>query len=162
MMDTNNGSNRRLLKRLRWSARIIGIIAMALCLFLLVLMIAEIVTEIHEEGFEGIELEDFFALLLLAIIPAAGSIVSWWRERVGGSILIVSYFLSGFVCTIESLYLGEGFRLCPSIWWIITLPFLVAGVLFLICSRLSRKASFSALPTSPKSQLHSTHPDFTY
>ena len=147
MMDTNNGSNRLLVKRLRWSARIIGILAMALCLFLLVLMIVEIVTEIQEEGFEG----EYFLVLLLPIIPAAGFIVSWWRERVGGSILIVSYFLSGFSCTIESLYLGEGFRLCPPITWILPLPFLVAGVLFLICSKLSRKTSFSALPPSPMS-----------
>ena len=143
-MDTNNGSNRHLVKRLRWSARIIGILAMAVCIFWLVFWIVGIV----EEGFEGIELEDFLVLLLL--IPAAGFIVSWWRERVGGSILIVFYFFLGFSCTIESLYLGEGFRLCPPIIWIMHLPFLVAGVLFLICSRLSRKTGFSALPPSPK------------
>ena len=147
MMDTNNGSNRRLVKRLRWSARIIGILAMAWCLLLLVGMIDEIVTDIQEEGFEG----EYFLVLLLPIIPAAGFIVSWWRERVGGSMLIVSYFLSGFACTIDMLYRGEGFRLCPPITWILPLPFLVAGVLFLICSKLSRKTSSSALPPSPKS-----------
>ena len=147
MVDTNNGSNRRLVKRLRWSARIIGILAMAVCILFLVLMIVEIVTEIQEEGFEGI----YFVVLLLPIIPGAGFIVSWWRERVGGSILIVSYFVSGFACPIDMLIRGEGFRLCPPITWIMPLPFLVAGVLFLICSKLSRKTSSSVLPPSPKS-----------
>ena len=146
MMDTNNGFNSRLVKGFRWSARIIGILVIA---FFLMFLIGETVMAIQEEGFEGIELEGFFVALPI-IIAAAGFIVSWWRERVGGSILIVAYFLSGFISAIVSLYQGEGFHLRAPIWWLITIPFLVAGVLFLICSSLSRKTSFSALPPYPK------------
>jgi hypothetical protein len=145
MIETENSSKRRLVKAVRWSARVIGLIAIA---FFLMMLIGEVVNTVTTEGFQGIDVGGFLVGAPI-VIALAGFILSWWLEIVGGSLLILCYLLAGLRPAIMSLYVGRGFALGEafgrsSSWWIITLPFLIAGLLFIISWSLSRETKPSA------------------
>jgi len=75
-----------LAKRLRWAARIIGLLAAG---FFLVFLIGEAIAGILAEDREVIELAGIL-LGVLVSLALAGSIVSWWRERLAGILLTVA------------------------------------------------------------------------
>jgi hypothetical protein len=129
-----------LAKGMRWAARIVGLVITA---FLLMMVIGETITSIQAEGFK-FDVESLF-VVVPAVIALAACIVSWWRERLGGSLLILVSIAFGVLPSI-----GAGWSLLRALqgWLMLGLPFLIAGILFLISSWLSRKSDSSAPPPS--------------
>ena len=134
----------RLAKRIRWAARIVGLIAPVFFLFF---MGEQGITDIELteiEGFKVISLYlQSFLMGLCATIGLVGYIISWWRERPAGILLI----LAGVALVVIEL-LPASFRTpsTPHETHIIIVllgnsPFLAAGVLFLLSWWLSRKTS---------------------
>jgi hypothetical protein len=126
----------RLAKRLRWTGRVIGLVAAG---FLLVMFIGEAVAEVIDGGLEPINQADLVAGILIGVLGAialAGCIVSWWRERLAGILLIL--VAVGFGIHI-GVYAGRNHFLA---WLMIGLPYLIAGALLLTSWRLSRKTAW--------------------
>ena len=119
----------RLARRMKWAARIIGLIMGGL---FLVVLIGEAAGEFLDEGREAIETAGIL-LGVLAGLALLGTIVSWWRLRLAGILLAVASLGLGIHIAV---YAGRNHFLA---WLMIGLPYLVAGVLFLISSRLSRQ-----------------------
>lgn len=122
-------------KKIRLAARIVGGI---ITVFFLWFLIGETVMSVQSEGFT-FDAESLF-ILVPVIITLAGYIVSWWQERGGGSLLVLAYLLLSFSSTIHSLYYGSGFHFYAGMF-LLALPFLIAGILFLISSQLSQRTS---------------------
>jgi hypothetical protein len=122
-------SNEDIQKVIRWSARIIGLI---LTLFLLVLLIGGAVSE-------GITGESLYVIIPV-IIAFTAYIAAWWREKIGGIVLMAAYVLLSLSPTVHSLVYDEVAQIYPGMWLFI-LPYLVAGVLFFISSQIFRQAS---------------------
>ncbi len=120
---------------MRWAARLIGLGTMAFFLLAWCLSLM----------FRG-----FFASDILFVVSfgfgLAGWIVSWWRELLAGILLILACLVMG-----SGLGLSGQWRVSNMDWSRLGLPFLVAGVLFLLSWWLSRKTNPSALPPSPTS-----------
>jgi len=130
-MKSRNG----VVKGIRWAARIIGLVVTA---FFLMMIVGDAVISIQEEGFK-FDVGVFLFVIMPVVIALGGFITSWWRERIGGYLLILTYLLMGFSTSVYGFCIGEGFHFRTS-FLIIGSPFLVAGVLFLIASWLSRRA----------------------
>ena len=113
-----------LAKRMKWSARVIGLVAAG---FFLIFLIGEGISEIIDEGLAAVET----AGILLAVLQAlalAGTIISWRRERLAGVLLVAASVGLGVHIGV---YAGRNHFLA---WLAIGLPYLVAGGLF-FCSR---------------------------
>ncbi len=121
----------RLAKRMRWAARVIGLVAAG---FLLAMMIGAAIAEVLTEGWEPITIEGIL-LGVLAAVALAGCIMSWWRERLAGILLVLTAVGFGIHIGIVA---GHNHFLA---WSMLGLPYLVAGGLFLNSWRLSRKAA---------------------
>jgi lipoprotein signal peptidase len=89
---------------------------------------------IQAEGFK-FDVESLF-IVVPAVIALAGIVVSWWREQLGGSLLILVSIAFGVLPSM-----GAGWSILRALqgWLMLGLPFLVAGVLFLISWWLSRR-----------------------
>ena len=127
----------RLAKRIRWAARIIGLV---ITVFLLMLLIGETVTSIQAEGFK-FDAESLF-VVVPAVIALAGYIVSWWRELVGGSLLILVSIAFGIFPSVSAQqHQVPGWSVLQALqgWLMLGSPFFIAGVLFLLSWWLSRK-----------------------
>ncbi len=119
----------RLAKRMRWAGRVIALVAVG---FLLIMLIGGAIAEILAEDSEPITIEGVL-LAVLAAMALAGCIVSWWRERLAGLLLVLTAVGFGIhigVCAGRNHFL---------VWLMLGLPYLIAGVLFLTSWRLSRK-----------------------
>ncbi len=119
----------RLARRMKWAARIIGLVMGG---FFLVFLIGEAVGDILDEGREAVET----AGILLGVgvgLALLGTIVSWWRLRLAGILLVVASIGLGIHIAV---YAGRNHFLA---WLVLGLPYLVASILFLISSRLSRQ-----------------------
>lgn len=136
-------NQRRLGKRIRLAARIIGLVVSA---FFFMMLAGDAVMSIQAEGFKGISAEGIIFAFVPIAIALSSFIISWWLERVGGTLLILAYLLLSSAPTIHALYYGRGLHFYAGMW-LYTLPFLVSGILFLISSWLSRKAD-RAEPTA--------------
>ena len=119
----------RLARRMKWAARIIGLVMGGL---FLVILIGESAGEFLDESREAVETAGIL-LGVLAGLALLGTIVSWWRLRLAGILLAVASIGLGIHVAV---YAGRNHFLA---WLMIGLPYLVAGVLFLISSRLSRQ-----------------------
>ena len=99
-------------------------------------LIGETVMSIQAEGLKF----DVESLLIVvpAVIALAGYIVSWWREQVGGSLLILVSIAFGILPSINAQPSWSVLQALQG-WLMLGLPFLITGVLFLISSWLSRK-----------------------
>ena len=126
----------RLARRLRLAARLIGAI---IAFFFLAFLVGETVQSIIEGGFQNLDPEGLFAAVP-AIFLVGAFIVAWWRERLGGILLIVAYFVQSFAPTIHAAFYRQSFHIFSHMF-LFALPFLVAGILFLIASRLSRQST---------------------
>ena len=116
----------RRVKRMRWTARII---ALGVAGFIIIMLVGEGFFKDVPFWTEGMLVVVIFGVAL------AGGILSWWRERLAGILLIL-------VSIGWGIYLGlYGERAQLQAWLIMGLPFLVAGLLFLNSWRLSRKAA---------------------
>ena len=123
----------RLAKRMRWAARIIGLLAAVLCLFMLT---ASTIAEVIAGDWETTSQTDIIQGSLIGVLGAiglAGCIVSWWRERLASILLVLTAV--GFGIHI-GLVAGRNHFL---VWLMMGFPYLVASVLFFISWRLSKK-----------------------
>ena len=120
----------RLARRMRWTGRIIGLVAAG---FLLAMLIASAIAEAVLNGLEPITVEGIL-LGVLGAIALAGGILSWWRERLAGMILIL---VSAGLGIHIGIVAGRNHML---VWALLGLPYLLAGGLLLYSWRLSRKA----------------------
>ena len=123
----------RIQKRIRWTARIIGLVTIA---FFLIFLIGETVMSIQAEGLK-FDVESLF-IVVPTVIALAGYIVSWWREQVGGSLLILVSIAFGILPSINAQPSWSVLQTLQG-WLMLGSPFLITGVLFPISSWLSRK-----------------------
>ena len=123
-------------KRIRWAARIITLVITVLFLWFL---IGETIMSIQEEGFK------FYAESLFIVVPTAiavsGCIVSWWRERVGGSLLILASIAFGIFPSVSAEQHQVPWSMLDALlnWLMLGSEFLIVGILFLMSSWLSQK-----------------------
>jgi len=123
----------RLAKRMRWAARIIGLLAAGLCLLML---IGSTVAEVLTGAWETTSQADIIQGSLLGVLGAiglAGCIVSWWRERLASLLLVLTAV--GFGIHI-GLVAGRNHFL---VWLMMGFPYLVASVLLFNSWLLSKK-----------------------
>ena len=124
----------RLAKRMRLAARMIGF---GIIGFGGTMLIGETIGEILQEGWTVITeatLTDPGVLLgIIGVVALAGYILSWWRERLAGILLVSTAAALG---AHIGVFAGRNQIL---VWLVLGLPFLVAGVLFLYSWRLSRE-----------------------
>ena len=118
---------------LRIIARVIGIIV---AVFFLVMLIGDIEMAISSQGFGGFTSEWLFIIVPL-IIALGAFIYAWWRELLGGILLLVGYLLLSFSPSVHSLVYKAEPQFYAGMFYF-ALPFLVAGVLFIIASRLDK------------------------
>ncbi|MGD8815339.1 MAG: hypothetical protein PVI78_12775 [Anaerolineales bacterium] len=113
-------------KRIRWGARILGLIFVGLWLLISLMMVVV-------EGIgEGVEDRIMVVLILSSTIAFA---VAWWYEGIGGMLLVIvgiahsmfAFFSAGHNVGLAMLISGG--------------PFLLAGALFLIAWSCSRKTT---------------------
>ena len=116
-MENVSNSSDRTDKRIRWAARVIGIIVGAFWVISLIASsIAEFGTPVPIEG---------FILAGLITINVAGVIIAWWKEKIGGIIIVAAVSL----CTFSYITAGHNEILAMLFSGF---PFLISGILFLI------------------------------
>ena len=123
----------RLAKRMRWAARIIGLLAAVLCLFMLT---ASTIAEVLTGDWETTSQADIIQGSLIGVLGAialAGCIVSWWRERLAAILLVLTAV--GFGIHI-GLCAGRNHFLA---WLMVGFPYLIASVLLFNSWLLTRK-----------------------
>ncbi|GMQ62704.1 DUF7670 domain-containing protein [Vallitalea maricola] len=107
----------RKLHIVRWIARVISSLSIAFFLFI---FIGECISNFGPLTLEGVMIAGF------AVVLMVGVLISWWKEGIGGIILIIS----GVIFAIF-IYLTAGTnRILAST--LISSPFWTSGVLFLI------------------------------
>ena len=121
-------------ERMRLAARII---AYGITGFGGTMLIGEAVGEFLQEGWAAIApitpADPGLLLVIIGAFALAGCILSWWRERPGGILLIaVSAALGAHIAVFAGRY-------HMLVWSMLGLPYLVAGILFLNSWRLSRE-----------------------
>ena len=125
----------RLAKIMRWTARVIGLLAAAL---ILTMLIASAIAEVLTKGWGATNQTDMIqgALIgVLGILGLTGCIVSWWRQRLASILLVLT--AAGFAIHI-GIVAGHGHFL---VWSMLGLPYLVAAVLLYLSWRLSTKTA---------------------
>jgi len=121
-------------ERLRLAGRIIGF---GVTGFGGMMVIGEASMEFTQKGWAAIipttPADPGLLLMIIGAVALAACILSWWRERAAGIMLVSAAAAMG----IGIFAIGAPGRLVP--WLIVGLPLLVAGVLFLNSWRLSRE-----------------------
>lgn len=117
-------NRQRLAKIIRVVARVLGLLVTVLYLFILIVAI-----NLQAQSHAVPE-------MVGGVLVLAACVISWWRVRLAGILLIlISIGIGVFVSIVTSGDVG---------WGIVLLPWLVSGILFLTSWWLSRK------PSSPK------------
>lgn len=119
-----------LAKIMRRTGRIIGLVA---AVFFLVILVGEAIGETLSEGGELIETAGVL-LAALSAVALAGCILSWWRERLAGILLVLVSIGLGIHI---GAFAGRNHFLA---WSMVGLPYLIAGGLLLSAWWLERKA----------------------
>ncbi len=134
----------RLAKRMRLAARIIGLGVVGFGAFF---WIGEGIITIRTEGWKAVDIAGVL-ICVIGAVALAGCILSWWRERAAGIMLVSSAVAMGVVlgvnmvlgCAAMGIHIGVsevgGLMLA---WSRYGLLFLVAGVLFLNSWWISRE-----------------------
>jgi len=123
----------RLAKRMRWAARIIGLLAAGFCLLML---IGSTVAEVLTGAWATTSQTDIIQGSLIGVLGAiglGGSIVSWWRERLASILLVLTAIGFGVhigICAGRNHFLA---------WLMMGFPYLIASVLLFNSWLLSRK-----------------------
>ena len=126
------GANSRALRStlvMRWVARGLGTLVAAAWLFVLVGSIFE---PSEPESLEGAMFEGAI-LSVLALVAIAGVALAWWRELLGGTILVAD----GWGLVVFALLTAgrnRGLAVLSS-----GAPFFVAGLLFLIVTEMDER-----------------------
>lgn len=132
-----------LTKGVRWSARLVGLLAGSLFLEFIIRKGARIVPGLPWSSPIGMPL---FLALVMAV---AGGLIGWRWEAIGSMMAIV-----GAVAILALAYTGVGPGIVPATL-ILTLPLFVAGFLYLICCCRTKarawgeKSYFSSSSDSP-------------
>ncbi len=114
---------------LRWAARIIGLVAVV---FILLILAGESISTWNDSGII-FTFESLYIFLPSAILLTA-YILSWWKERLGGILLVAGYLLLSLSPSVHSIfYGGEGFTFFAAMFFFAA-PFLISGVLFILAS----------------------------
>jgi len=113
------------------------IIALIITVFGGVMLIGEAVGDYLEGGWAAIApptpADAGLLLVIIGVVALVGCILSWWRERAAGIVLIaVSAALGAHI----GVFAARGHMLA---WSMLGLPYLVAGVLLLNSWRLSQE-----------------------
>ena len=128
------GSNQhRLAERMRWAARVIGLLAAG---FILLMLIGSAVDEVLTGAWATTSQTDIIQgslIGVLGVIGLAGCIVSWWRERFASILLALT--AAGFGIHI-GLCAGRNHFLA---WLMVGFPYLIASVLLFNSWLLSKK-----------------------
>ena len=118
-------AKKSLITGIRWFARILGIISGLIVLYFGVLdRILEISWYLQIETHLK-----FIVLLAFLILILSGIVIAWFREAVGGMMILLGYVLSLAFKEIEG-----------SLFW----PLPITGLLFLFCWWQSRKLTSQA------------------
>ena len=123
--------NQRLARRMTWTARIVGLVA---AIFLAIIVIGSAAGEIINGETVPFDVAGI-TLGIIAIAALAGCIISWWWERLAGTLLVL-------VAIGLAVHIGIlAGRNHVWAWMVMGLPYLIAGVLLLGSWRLSRNTS---------------------
>ena len=123
----------RLAKRMRWVARIIGLLAAGVCLLML---IGSTIAEVLTGAWATTSQTDIIQGSLIGVLGAiglAGCIVSWWRERLASILLVLTAV--GFGIHIGLCAGRNHFQA----WLMVGFPYLIASVLLFNSWLLTRK-----------------------
>ena len=123
--------NQRLVRRMTLAARIIGLVAV---IFLAIMVIGSAAGEIIDDEPAHFDVEGV-TLGIITLIALVGCIISWWRERLAGTLLVL-------VAIGLAIHIGiSAGRNHALAWTVMGLPYLAAGVLLVVSWRLSRNTS---------------------
>lgn len=116
-MKSTISKHDRKLKILRWIGRVIGSLSIA---FFLLVVIGEAIINSEPLTLEGGMIAGFAIVLLVGVLTA------WWKEDIGGVILII-----GAIAFAIFIYFTAGRnKILVSV--LLSSPFLISGVLFQI------------------------------
>ncbi|OGO30059.1 MAG: hypothetical protein A2Z29_06515 [Chloroflexi bacterium RBG_16_56_11] len=77
---------------------------------------------------------------LFVIVPVIFTIafygIAWWREKIGGWLLVAAYMLLSMSPTLHTLVYDKSFHVYLGMW-LFASPYLISGVLFLVAARFS-------------------------
>ena len=118
----------RLARRMTWTARIVGLVA---AIFLAIMVTGSAAGEFINDEPVPFDAEGV-TLGIITLFALAGCIISWWRERLAGTLLVLAAI--GLAIHI-GICAGRNHVLA---WTVMGLPFLIAGVLFFDSWRISR------------------------
>ena len=129
-----NGSQ----KTVKWFARIISLIA---SIIFIIVIVVSINNDYQEQGSYNF-MADNVLFFVPFLVTLAGTITAWWREKVGGWLLISSYICWViFPLIFMAIHQGHGLPLV-FVLAVAAIPFLIAGILFLFsASHKSIKSS---------------------
>ena len=128
-MDKNINKSSRVI---RWVARILGTI---LAVYLVLTTIANLIMDFKAWDFIPYVYFAFF------IVFAIGVIIAWFKEKIGG-IILVAFAMAGSIFSIIAGLNIPDFDMMDFII-LAGLPFLIIGILFLVYWWKSRKLSAS-------------------
>jgi hypothetical protein len=123
--------NQRIARAMTLAGRIIGLIV---AIFMAIMVIGSAAGEIIEDEPIPFDVEGV-TLGIITIVALAGCILSWWRERLAGILLVLVAI--GLAIHI-GICAGRNHILA---WTTLGLPYLIAGGLLFGSWRLSRNAS---------------------
>jgi len=115
-------------KTMRWIARLLGLLASALFVFFLICAGTKICPQLSWSSPRGMP------LFIVLAIAAAGVLIAWRWELVGGALAAVAAIAGSAL-----VYFGSG-RTVFSTALMIGLPFLISGALYLACCWRTRTA----------------------
>ena len=112
----------------KWAARIISLVT---TLIFLILLVLSLIHNHMEAGHFDLGIDTLYTFVPF-LVTLAGSIVAWWNEKIGGWVLIGGYLLwsiTPILYSVTNLSLGfyYDYILAGA-----SLPYLFAGVLFII------------------------------
>jgi hypothetical protein len=121
--------NQRLARRMTWTAQIIGLVA---AIFLAIMVIGSTAGEIIDEEPVSFDVEGV-TLGIITVIALTGCILSWWRERLAATLLVL-------VAIGLAIHIGiAAGRNHVWAWIVLGLPYLIAGGLLFGSWRLLKK-----------------------
>ena len=128
-MTEGQKAENRLTKGMRWSARVVGLLACGLFLQFIIESGARVLPALSWDSPREMP------LLLALVMAVAGVLVAWRWEAIGGAMALV-----GSLAIMVMVYLESGSTMIIAAV-ILTLPLAVAGALYLGCCWRTRTAA---------------------